>query len=547
MQRRIYWFILSLTIIGFITIFLTNNSIDSLYVLGADSDYSPAKSSKSQSNSPSNDSHSVSLLSNSSDSKSITALGNASCSAIGCHGQSLPKDSLYMKIPEKESWRYSYTHWQAYDPHQQAYLALESELAKHMIHLLNQGEDFVAKADQKNNRNSKGNKNGQTITNKKQPWREATKEERCLVCHANPMIARVDETDPALNMSQLTALRAEGVSCESCHGDASSWRQAHVGWENREGKSEKYREHGMIWLNDLASRSRNCASCHIGAPEMKLAGKTIPARDVTHELIAAGHPRLNFEFASFQSQLSPHWQEINRTDGSKPGPEFSARTWLTGRSTQIETALRLLETHQNNDWPELADFQCYSCHQSIRSETHPPMRKRHSGMWNWQPAPMMEELFTLNQNRFPQLNTALVSYLEVKKSLETTSGRAMVPNATLTKSIQLWESQSNAFAKNQLTSNQLGEFWQKADTLCDQILTWDESAQLLYGIDAWRLSINPQPLPYRPNPNDLWQQMKSVSAKLRFPRNQNSPLFYTVPESTRQELKKILRAVGSKQ
>ena len=47
-----------------------------------------------------------------------------------------------------------------------------------------------------------------------------------------------------------------------------------------------------------------CVGCHVGAP----AKDGVPARDLNHDLMAAGHPRLIFELSSYQANMPPHWR-----------------------------------------------------------------------------------------------------------------------------------------------------------------------------------------------------------------------------------------------
>ena len=65
----------------------------------------------------------------------------------------------------------------------------------------------------------------------------------------------------------------------------------------------------MTDLNSVATRVMICAGCRVGSPEER----GIPIRDVTHDLIAAGHPRLNFDYATYVRSLPPHWTEKDRT------------------------------------------------------------------------------------------------------------------------------------------------------------------------------------------------------------------------------------------
>jgi hypothetical protein len=92
---------------------------------------------------------------------------------------------------------------------------------------------------------------------------------------------------------------------------------------------------------------------------------------VTHDLIAAGHPRLNFEYLTYLTALPPHWVERGPRPAPAPPsqallpPGYEAHAWLAG---QIETARAGLElcAARANGWPELAEFDCYSCHHDLK-------------------------------------------------------------------------------------------------------------------------------------------------------------------------------------
>src|SRR5205823_3686488 len=113
----------------------------------------------------------------------------------------------------------------------------------------------------------------------------AHEEQRCLSCHVAP---DYDVNKPPCDAPYF---KTDGVSCESCHGPAQDWLARHHldAWKN-ETRAEKNRL-GMTDTQSLAGRAQLCARCHVGAAGM----------DVDHDLLAAGHPRLSFEFAAFHA------------------------------------------------------------------------------------------------------------------------------------------------------------------------------------------------------------------------------------------------------
>lgn len=254
---------------------------------------------------------------------STQSVGVGGCASAGCHGGS----AALAANPDRLAWMNSATHWLAVDPHTKAYSALETPLAT-------------------------------AIMKRLQSNQAATEDIRCLACHTNPSLAtgKIDARE--------AHLRSDGVSCEACHGDAGKWVSRHASW-SAANRGEQYERHGMAKLYDLGERAAMCAGCHVGAPADPARG--YPVRDMNHDMIAAGHPRLNFDFADYQRRLSPHWFEEDQS------PEFEVRAWLVGRVAHQESALLLHEDRRNrakaNDsrtpWPEFADWNCVSCHHPI--------------------------------------------------------------------------------------------------------------------------------------------------------------------------------------
>src|SRR5207253_2017930 len=96
--------------------------------------------------------------------------------------------------------------------------------------------------------------------------------------------------------------------------------------------------------------------CHVGGPSED--GR--PPRDVDHDLIAAGHPRLEFEFSGSLANLPAHWSE----KGRNAAPDFPARAWAIGQVASAGAALELLgdraraAEQQSGRWPEFSEYDC---------------------------------------------------------------------------------------------------------------------------------------------------------------------------------------------
>lgn len=278
------------------------------------------------------------------------AVGQGGCSSVGCHGA--PGGDVFRAGPGPTSWASSALVWAAADPHRRAYAVLEEKLATDMMARL--------------------------YPDKKPEDRLATKDERCLACHTNPTLAKA--TDP-----HAVSLRAEGVSCEACHGNASGWLQSHTGFKP-ETRADGYAAGGLAKLYDLGERALACAGCHVGAP----AGNGLPLRDMNHDMIAAGHPRLNFDFATYQFMLPRHWYERDRAKpDSRPDPDFEARAWMVGRVAHAEAACKLTadRAKRADPWPEFAEYSCVACHHRIGDPkaAYPAPTGRPLGSLPWQP------------------------------------------------------------------------------------------------------------------------------------------------------------------
>lgn len=231
--------------------------------------------------------------------------GAGSCAAAACHGGDGPP---WVKGNE-------YTAWMNCDPHRRAYHVLFDERSTRIIKNLHDS-------------------------------RAAPVNPLCLACHATP---------PGSSRSPCPTL-ADGVSCEACHGPAGRWLALHYRpqWQAL-SPAEKVRL-GMWPTKDMAARARVCVGCHVGA-----AG-----RDVNHDLLAAGHPRLHFEYSSYLAILPKHW---NVWEEKARLPDLEARAWQVGQVVSGRAALDLLAHRagtKNNPWPEFAEYNCFACHQDLR-------------------------------------------------------------------------------------------------------------------------------------------------------------------------------------
>ncbi|HEY1188078.1 MAG TPA: multiheme c-type cytochrome, partial [Gemmata sp.] len=246
---------------------------------------------------------------------------STSCAASACHGGG----AVGKPGSEHSTWAREAAPSATGDPHAKAYSVLFNPVSVRMGQLL--GFDGV-----------------------KEPLpHENTK---CLTCHAP-----VAGTKQSGNREQFLS---EGVGCGGCHGPAEKWIAEHTlpSWKARSNQS-KWEDFGFVPTKNLVARTLNCASCHVGDRD----------RDMNHDFIAAGHPRLAFEAASFHAQAGyrKHWTE----KGS--ALDFEVRVWVIGQVATLRAAVNLLYERAKkteppsaaHPWPEFSGYSCYSCHQKI--------------------------------------------------------------------------------------------------------------------------------------------------------------------------------------
>ncbi len=254
------------------------------------------------------------------------ALGAGSCAAAACHGG-------VAEVAGEPRSRLAHTIWAYRDEkHSRAYKAL----------LGNRSVGIV----------------------KNLGWAAADQEPRCLACHATPAVEVAG--------ASADAIRSEGVGCEACHGPAGGWITGHAteSWHKLAAvaKREEQVRVGMRPTADLSDRVGACVGCHVGAaadPDSPFPVR----REVDHDMIAAGHPRLSFEFASYHDLMPHHW---DAPPGDR-GPEAAARRWLVGRLGAEVAALDLLRDRADRaacgaPWPEFSESDCFSCHHDLRDE-----------------------------------------------------------------------------------------------------------------------------------------------------------------------------------
>lgn len=184
-------------------------------------------------------------------------LGAESCSTSGCHGGGAEN-------------RQQFTVWSRLDSHSKSFSTLTTARSARLAEALK--------------------------------INDPTRSTRCTTCHAP-----FHEVPAARFAVQIKA--TEGVSCESCHGQAEGWLRTHT----RPDLSHVERvSAGVRDLKNLYVRANSCVACH---------------QNVEADLLRAGHPELIFELDGQTVSQPKHWRET----GDFRGPQ----AWVTGQAVAL--------------------------------------------------------------------------------------------------------------------------------------------------------------------------------------------------------------------
>lgn len=259
-----------------------------------------------------------------------------------CHNQKLEAEDTPFNTLSREFCALTETGVFAHDKHRQGYELLEGELGQHMQKILADAWD--------------------------KPDYKVTDDQACLSCHAGWKTGEVKP--PTFEY---------GVTCESCHGPGSQWRDPHINPKWRTTHPGEKSKWGFTDVRNPMSKARLCFSCHIGNVE---EGKL-----VTHEMYAAGHPPLpGIELETFASQMPVHWRSIQEKGDFKHRDAWIAANFEgvehnpvddlpQTKSVIISGVMALRETlnmfgsqaatADGEQWPELAVFDCTACHHDL--------------------------------------------------------------------------------------------------------------------------------------------------------------------------------------
>ncbi|QDT36193.1 multiheme c-type cytochrome [Stratiformator vulcanicus] len=257
----------------------------------------------------------------------------SSCSGRGCHGRARPTEGEGAGLNE-------FTLWQYRDPHTTAYAVLKSAESVRISELLY--ADRLSKDGR--------------LPDELKPWNDVT----CVACHGSIAKVKTERPDRQANFTAT----GRGISCDSCHVEPAKWMGGHVELASYQAEADRraaYKNVGMPYLSDPYVAGETCAACHVGSA----ATAEFPARDVNHDLIAAGHPRLLFDLPTFLDAIPPHWRgkgpATNRLECWAAGQVTGSRAWIG----LMKDRAQLTRADRDRPWPEFAESSCYGCHQDL--------------------------------------------------------------------------------------------------------------------------------------------------------------------------------------
>ncbi len=435
--------------------------------------------------------------------------GAGSCSATACHGSIKAFDGLISSVSRNE-----HTTWISSDPHSRAFEVL-----------FNERSDRIAR----------------NLAGSAAVYPRASEDARCLACHTTPR--------PYSERDATAWLNTDGVGCESCHGASERYLGAHTTGEWKE-KNRGEKEASGLWnTKDLTRRARICTGCHVG--EHSSDGPAV--RDVNHDLIAAGHPRLSFELSAFLDNMPSHWREKDENadsrDPSRRAADFPARAWAIGRATTIEAALALLEKRvpearglpealveqgsaagkRTAPWPEFSEYGCFSCHHELRDQAWRRGRQADGGAvgaprWGTWILPASEDLLASLVVDPDQSRAAHESLKRVTVAMENAGPREEIRAAAhdATRSLK------KCLAAVAARPFDVGTIERLIDRIDDpraweRITSWDEAAQRYLALvplyQSW-VALAPD---RGPKQQVLRKHLGELLERLRFPTGFDSP------------------------
>jgi hypothetical protein len=342
----------------------------------------------------------------------------------------------------------------------------------------------------------------------------------CLNCHVMPGIRALDQSQTGGPPQRETFALGDGVSCEACHGAAGGWLTQHYTADWRARTPEQKSAEGLRSTKNLRVQVEVCVRCHVGEGNI----------DVNHDLIAAGHPRLNFEYAAYLANLPKHWDDKK---DKADHPDFEARAWAIGQVVSAQASLELL-AHRSNPlnkrqrWPEFAEYDCFACHhdlapESWRSQPQYVKRRLWVPAWNtWYVSPALDSLAKAQAEgqadaltkQLGDLRTAMGFFSSDRANASKGAGAAA-------KSLAGW---LQALEKTQFDPERLKPLTATIEAGWDRDLhecTWDQAVQYYLALAAMRQALLDRQTPLTRATQR--EYLIDLRCKLGFPCDYDSP------------------------
>jgi hypothetical protein len=341
----------------------------------------------------------------------------------------------------------------------------------------------------------------------------------CLNCHVLPGIKAYRSQSHEFSRRETFSLD-DGVSCEACHGEAGGWLTEHYtkGWREKSAKEKEAQ--GMRNTKDLRVRAEVCVRCHVGEGDI----------DVNHDLIAAGHPRLNFEYAAFLANLPKHW---DHKKDKADHPDFEARAWAIGQVVSARASLELLAhrsgaANKRQRWPEFAEYDCFSCHHDLAPESwrsRPEYVKRRAWVpaWNtWYISPALDALGKAQaEGQANALTKQLTDLRTAMGFFSSNRADASERAGAVAKSLAAW---LQALEKTQFDPERLKLLTATVEAGWDRDLhecNWDQAVQYYLALAAMRQALSDRELPLTRATQR--EYLTDLRCELSFPCEYDSP------------------------
>ncbi len=335
----------------------------------------------------------------------------------------------------------------------------------------------------------------------------AYEDPKCLACHTTPEFA-------VGNGAKMRALQAEGIGCEACHGLAPESGGLADGAHTERVEGEQ-RQAGHE--DDERSAGAGAGLCRLSRRRPADPKNGVPARDLNHDLMAAGHPRLVFELSTFQANLPAHWRR------DKYPADYEAKLWAAGRTESARASLDLLAFRAKDEqkpWPEFAEYNCFACHASLR-ESHSDFRYRpgYRDIKERVPGGLpYNEWFSTG---LPTLAKSLGADAPDFAALARLMSKPSPDRKEVAKLVEATLEKLGSLSSKSLSKEQVGKLTKDlaaVDAKKLAALSWDEATQMVYGLTAL----------YQANPgavksDDVKKQFAKVYELLAYPPGFESP------------------------